>query len=104
MGNGDAVGRPGGRCDYIRNRFSLRQIHLSREKGPLGELSGFGHPDTGLQEKPQDLRNDEGGRVAGNLNGVLARIGMRRTENRNQHVVKELAFIGDTAVMEGIAL
>ena len=102
LAHGQAMlaGRGGG--DQVGHRLGLAQVHLAVHEGPLGELAGLGQAAARGDERPQDALLDVGRPVAGDLDRVLAREGVRRPEKGHHHVVDRLAALGQRAVGERV--
>ena len=69
------------RSYQIRYRFGLRQIHLTVEKSPTGELTRLRHTSTGIYQPLQQGLLDIETAVTSYLYGVFTRKRMRGTKN-----------------------
>ena len=84
--------------DEIHHRLRLSQIELSVEEGPFGELSGPGHAGTSFKHCGQNTRGDKRSAVSADLDKILARVAAGVAEDREQHLVDDLAMgINDPA-------
>ena len=100
---GQRVGglRRGG--DEVPDGFRLREVQLAGQVGADGELARRCHACPGGDEQPQDFGDDVGGAVAGDLDRIFARIGVRGAEDGGQHVVHRAISVRDTAVVHRIS-
>ena len=95
---GGTGGSRGLGADEIHHRLGLGQVELAVEEGPLGELARTGHAGTGLKHRGQHTRGDQRSPMAADLDKILARVAAGVAEDREQHLVDDLAMrINDPA-------
>lgn len=102
LGGCQGVCGPGLGGDHVGDGLRLGEVHASGQKGAGGELAGGGHagplPDAEVEYALQDVA----GAVAGELDGVVARIGVRGAEHGGDDVVHCLGTVEDGAVAERV--
>ena len=79
LAEGQPVGGLVGGTDQVGHGLGLAQVHLAVEVGPAGVFAWFGLAASGLGERVEDLVDDVGRSVAGDLYRVLSRVGVGRT-------------------------
>ena len=81
----------GPRADEQGHRLRLGEVEAAIDEGAARELSGLGQPrplgDQPLDQHPGQRR----AAVAGDLDGVLARVGARGAHHRAQGIVDDIA-------------
>ena len=86
------------RADKVHHRLRLSQIELTVEEGSLCELTGPGHAGTSFKRCGQNARGDKRSSVSADLDKILAGVAARVAEDREQHLVDDLAMgINDPA-------
>ena len=92
-------GRGGG--DEVGHGFGLAEVHLAIKEGTLGILSRCGKAASAINEQAQGLLEDIGRTMARDLYRVFARIGVRGTEEGDEHLVKHGAVGADEVTESG---
>lgn len=92
LAEGQPVGGLVGGTDQVGHGLGLAQVHLAVEVGPAGVFARFGLAASGLGERVEDLVDDVGRSVAGDLYRVLSRVGVGRTVEGDDDVVDLLAL------------
>ena len=95
LAGGAAVRPESSGANEMADRFRLRQIHFTVEKSPQREFSGLGEPGaTGLTQL-QKAAQDIGRTVAGNFDGVLARVAAGSAKKDGQGLIQENFAVED---------
>ena len=86
------------RGNQVSHGLSTRQIHLTVEKRPLGKLTRTRHTATRLYEPSEHLLLDIQTTVASDLHRILARITVRNTKDRYQHLIQHLILAAQRTI------
>ena len=90
--------------DGVGHGFGLRKIELPGQIGPYGELPGLGHASARGGQQTEDFRYDVGRSVTRDFDRILARVGVRRTEHRGQHVVHDAVAVHNLSVVHRVSV
>ena len=100
---GQCMCRTRTRSDQVGDRFGLRQVELAAEKGARSEFAGRCHAGAAANQQCEQFADDVPRAVTRDLDRIFAGVGVRRTENRDQHVVEHACAVGDRAVEHRVA-
>ena len=86
--------------DHIGHRLGLRKVHFTGQECPQRKFAGLGRPYSGLDQQPHDFALNIRRRMARNFDHILAGIGVRSAEYRNQHFVDNRFAVADRPVKD----
>lgn len=102
LGRGQGVCGPGFGGNRVGDGFGLREVHASGQKGAGGEFAGSSHARPLPYAEVENPLQDVAGAVAGEFDGVVARVGAGSAEQRGDYVVHRLGAVDDGAVVERV--
>ena len=79
--------------DEVGYGFGLREVEAAVGKGASGKFARAGSSTAAVYEGQYDLLGNVGRSVAGYLDRVLSGIGVRGTEERDNDLVEQVAFV-----------
>lgn len=91
------------RSYQVSHRLGSRQVHLTGEKGALGELARTSHTATGINQPSEHLLLDIETAVASYLHDIFSGIGMGGAKDGEQHLVEQLIATTNRAVQHRIS-
>ena len=79
---GDAGLMEGGGFDEVVDGFGLGEVDAAGEEGALGEFAGFGEAGAGGDALADEVVEQDGGAVGGDLYDVFGGVGVGRLRSR----------------------
>ena len=83
----------GGGFDEVVDGFGLGEVEAAGEEGAVGEFSGFGEAGSGGEATSEEVVEEDGGAVGGDLDDVLGGVGVGRLEPGDHGFVEDFACV-----------
>jgi hypothetical protein len=95
LAGGDAGLVEGVGLDEVVDGFGLGEVDASGEEGSLGELAGFGEAGSGCEGAAEEIVEQDGGAVGGDLDDVVGGVGVGGGEEGDDGFVEGLTVVVD---------